>query len=180
MLFFKKLNFNDIESQSDFSLFLCKKFIFGFNKHLLVFFKKRLEIKQNLNVKKTSPIKFYILYKTIFNIYPSKISLIKKQLTNIILLDSIQTYKGWRHSRGLPCNGQRTWTNGWSSYKSNLFLRQFKLKIAHKIYGQLNSSEVNTAYLAEQINLLWRVQWESEWASAKKNRLKSYTKRTSN
>lgn len=34
-----------------------------------------------------------------------------KHAIHIVFLDLLQTYKGWRHLRGHPANGQRTWTN---------------------------------------------------------------------
>lgn len=88
------------------------------------------------------------------------------------MLDILQTYKGWRHTKGLPCRGQRTWTNGNSCYRSNLTLRRFKLKLAQRVYSQLSLNEVNTTYFAEQVNNLWKTQWEAEWKAARKNRLR--------
>ena len=35
----------------------------------------------------------------------------EKNITNIYILDLLCTYKGWRHSRGLPVRGQRTKNN---------------------------------------------------------------------
>ena len=80
---------------------------------------------------------------------------------NIFLLHLLTTYRGWRHSRGLPVRGQRTWSNGWSSYRSNLTLRSFKIKIAKHLYGGQTSNEYVTAYLAEEVNNMWRLQWGS-------------------
>lgn len=94
--------------------------------------------------------------------YKSKIQ------TNILFLDLISTYRGWRHSRGLPVRGQRTWSNAWSTYRSNLILREVKLLLAKKFYGNVPENEINMAYLAEDINSLWKVQWEHEWKIAKK------------
>ena len=47
--------------------------------------------------------------------------------------------------------------------------------------GTVNSTFASQSYLAEQINLLWKVQWESEWREArkkhkKKDNLKTYQK----
>jgi hypothetical protein len=47
-------------------------------------------------------------------------------------------------------------------------MREVKLKIAKKFYGNLPPSEINMAYLAEDINLLWKAQWDNEWKAAKK------------
>ena len=86
------------------------------------------------------------------------------------MLDLINSYKGLRHAFGLPVRGQRTWTNAWSSYRSNLILRQFKIKLSKKLYTSITISELNLAYLAEQINNLWRLQWDAEWKKAKRQR----------
>lgn len=41
-------------------------------------------------------------------------------------------------------------------------LRQFKIKLSKRLYTTITINELNIAYLAEQINSLWRLQWESE------------------
>jgi hypothetical protein len=89
---------------------------------------------------------------------------------NIFMLDLINSYRGLRHSFGLPVRGQRTWTNAWSTYRSNLILRQFKIKLSKRLYTSITISELNIAYLAEQINSLWKIQWDSEWKKAKRQR----------
>ncbi len=94
-----------------------------------------------------------------------------RKLLNIFFLDLINSYRGWRHARGLPVRGQRTWTNAWTTYRANLVLREYKIILAKKIYGNISSSELNVAYLAEQVNMLWKLQWEQEWREAKKKRL---------
>lgn len=95
-----------------------------------------------------------------------------KNKLDIFILDILQTYRGWRHTKGLPCRGQRTWTNGNSVYRSNFVLRRFKIKLAQRVYTQLSANDVNTAYLAEQMNSLWKTQWEAEWKAARKSRLR--------
>jgi hypothetical protein len=86
------------------------------------------------------------------------------------MLDLVNSYRGLRHSFGLPVRGQRTWSNAWSSYRSNLTLRQFKIKLSKRLYTSITISELNIAYLAEQINSLWRLQWDSEWKKARRQR----------
>jgi len=135
-------------------------------------FKSRLELRDFDILDTSTPSKWSALTNTIKILFPQKIHVKSKALANIFMLDILQTYKGWRHAKGLPVRGQRTWTNAWSSFRSNLTLRKFKIKIAQKIFTQLSVSDVSTAYLAEQINMLWKVQWESEWKAAKKNRLR--------
>lgn len=84
----------------------------------------------------------------------------------------ICTYKGYRHCHGLPVRGQRTWTNANSCYKSNTFLRQFRIVYFKKFVGSSNTSVVSHLHMAEQINLLWKIQWDLEWKEAKKKQKK--------
>lgn len=97
----------------------------------------------------------------------------ERVIINIYVLELLGTYRGWRHSRGLPVRGQRTWSNGWSPFRSNLILRNFKLRIAKKIYGHSLINVYFVAYLAEEVNNMWKSQWHSEWLQAKMKRLKT-------
>lgn len=92
---------------------------------------------------------------------------------NIYILDLIFLYRGWRHSRNLPVRGQRTWSNGWTSYKLNNFLKDLKIKKGRRVYGNLPPLEIYTAQLAEQVNLVWKNQWYDEWLASKYARLSS-------
>jgi len=98
-------------------------------------------------------------------------SLKQKQIINIVILDLINSYKGWRHLRGLPVKNQRTWSNGWTSYRNNLILRTFKLSTLKQVYSTLSNANLNTIYMAEHVNLIWKLQWENEWNEAKRKRL---------
>ena len=49
-------------------------------------------------------------------------------------------------------------------------LRQFKLRLSKRFYSTITISELNIAYLAEQVNSLWKIQWELEWKKAKRQR----------
>ena len=130
----------------------------------------RLENRVILKIKDYKVSKLLLLYSILLNIVPNKKDVKKKNIFNIFMLDFINSYRGLRHSFGLPVRGQRTWTNAWSCYKSNLMLRQFKLRLSKRLYSSITISELNIAYLAEQINNLWRIQWDSEWKKAKKQR----------
>lgn len=92
------------------------------------------------------------------------------------MFDVVNSYKGVRHGFGLPVHGQRTWSNSWSCYRSNLLLRQFKIALSKKLYTSITLSDLNMAYLAEQMNNLWKIQWDKEWKKAKKQRLGSNSK----
>jgi len=64
------------------------------------------------------------------NILLSQLSTINNQISelrlfSVIKLYLIRTYRGKSHSIGKPVRGQRTWSNAWSSYKSNQILREF-------------------------------------------------------
>ena len=102
---------------------------------------------------------------------PFSLILYNKLVSNILLLDVLGTYRGWRHLKGYPVRGQRTWSNGWSVYRSNLVLRETRLKIAKDIYNIHSVNDLNIILLAEQINLMWKLQWNYEWVQAKKRRL---------
>ena len=155
-LFFEDFNLNDFYINNT-----GLNFIFNYN--LIKRFEKIINIK--LNELDKSEIEIFYIY--IFNIIPKNSYFLKKFFLNIIILDSLTTYRGWRHFKGLPVRGQRTWSNSWSVYKSNNILRQFKFKNSKIFYGNVPLREANVAYSAEYVNLLWKIQWLNEWASAK-------------
>lgn len=131
-------------------------------------FEERFESYKNTPLKNHEEYKLKILENFFTELLPFLANFKSQVEVNILILDLINSYRGWRHSKGLPLRGQRTWSNASSSYRSNLILRNVKLKIAKKYYGNFSENEINMAYLAEDINSLWRVQWEQEWKVAKK------------
>lgn len=145
--------------------------MYGLKHTALNIFEKRLELFTDNIISDFSSSQYTALLNIFYQIIPNKKSLKDRRLLNIFFLDVINSYRGWRHSRGLPVRGQRTWTNAWTSYRSNLVLREYKIVLAKKIYGNISTNELNVAYLAEQINMLWKLQWEQEWREAKKKRL---------
>ena len=92
----------------------------------------------------------------------------KKFLINIFFLDFINSYRGYRHVFGLPVRGQRTWTNGNSVFNSNNILRNYKINLFTKSFLFPLINNVNNAYYLEQINFIWKNQWEFEWNLAKR------------
>lgn len=132
---------------------------------------ERAEIFDNTVFNDTNNFKWLVFLKVLNNFIPNNKSIKERYLLNIFFLDLIVSYRGWRHSRGLPVRGQRTWTNAWTTYRANLTLREHKIVIAKKLYGSLPLDSLSTAYLAEQTNLLWKLQWENEWKEARKRRL---------
>lgn len=136
----------------------------------------RLETRIEKKIKDLKTSTSFMIYKVLLAIVPNNKELQKKSIFNIFMLDLVNSYKGLRHAFGLPVRGQRTWTNAWSCYRSNLTLRQFKIKLSKRLYTTITISELNLAYLAEQINNLWRLQWDAEWKKAKRQRQTQFRK----
>lgn len=143
---------------------------FGIKLFFLKRLEHRLELTFLINSRYIISSQWISLIKTLYLIIPNSKSFKKKRLLNIYYLDLISSYRGWRHSKGLPVRGQRTWTNAWSTYKSNLILREYRVEVSKRIYGSIQLNYLSVAYLAEQINSLWKIQWEKEWKVAKKKR----------
>jgi len=144
----------------------------GFGKKTLSVIESRIENNSLTIIRDLNKNEWEHFLKISYFVIPFGSSFLKKRMLNIAFLDLLTTYRGWRHVKGLPVRGQRTWTNAWSVYKSNNILRNFKVKMAKKFYGNVPIREANVAYSAEYVNLLWRVQWEQEWILSKNNRLK--------
>lgn len=144
---------------------------FGFNKFFLKKIAKRFEFFLNFNQKDIIDRKKVFFLKFLFKLIPINKMFMDQYHINIILLDLINSYRGYRHIKGLPTRGQRTWTNANTVHYNNNFLKKFKLKVAKKVYGLVPINNINISYLAEQMNALWKNQWENEWKKAKKKRL---------
>ena len=143
---------------------------FGFSKKLYKILESRLESRFEKKSRELKTSKLLMTYRVLLGVTPLERSFKSKYIFNIFILDVINSYRGLRHSLGLPVRGQRTWTNAWSCYRSNLTLRQFKIKTAKRLHTTITLSELNIAYLAETINNLWKIQWDSEWRQAKRQR----------
>ena len=141
---------------------------YGLGSQISTRFEERFETFRHIKIEDQEEYKLKSLDSFLYSFVPAMADYKSRLGLGILFLDLISTYRGWRHSKGLPVRGQRTWSNAWSCYRSNLILREVKLKIAKKYYGNLPENEINMAFLAEDINSLWRIQWEHEWKSAKK------------
>ena len=141
---------------SSFSVFdfFFKYRCFGFSKKLYKLVVSRLESRVGKKSKDFKISQLLTTYNLLLGIVPENKELKKKVVFNVFILDFINTYRGVRHSFGLPVRGQRTWSNAWSCYRSNLVLRQFKIKLSKRLYTSITLSDLNIAYLAEQINNL--------------------------
>ncbi len=166
----KKINGYVFYSSYSLYDFFFRNTCYGFSKKLYIILCSRLENRVENKVKDLKTSKLILIYKLLLSIVPENKNLKKKMIFNIFMLDLVNSYRGLRHSFGLPVRGQRTWTNAWSVYRSNLVLRQFKIKLSKRLYTSITINELNIAYLAEQINSLWKLQWDSEWKKAKRQR----------
>lgn len=164
---------NGLVFYSSYSLidFFFKQSAYGFSKNLLNIFYKRLETRIEKKTKNLKTSEMFVVNLILNSITPENKDLKNKTIINIYMLDLINTYRGARHSFGLPVRGQRTWTNAWSCYKSNTVLRQFRLRILKRLYVTASIKELNTSYFAEVLNSLYKLQWESEWKEAKRQRV---------
>lgn len=146
------------------------KAVYGLNRASLKNLSKRLEYNIRLTMKNSF---HFVLYESLLHIFLHKIRYFKLLTTlNVLLLDCLGTYRGWRHMKGLPTRGQRTWSNAWSSSRSNQLLRIIRLKWAIKYYSNVTKRDAKIGLFAEYNNLLWKTQWWTNWAYAKAKRLK--------
>lgn len=153
--------------------------MYGFKHYSLKCFEKRSENFSNILLENWISSQYISMISLFYDIVPNKKLIRSRSLVNIFFLDIIASYRGWRHAKGLPVRGQRTWTNAWNTYRTNLILREHKVFLAKNLYGNIPVNELNVAYLAEQVNLLWKLQWEHEWREAKKKRLLTLKKDSS-
>ena len=167
----KKINGQIFYSSYSLKDFFFSPDVFGFSKKILDIFSKRFETRIETKSISLKTSQMVTLNYMLLDITPENKDLFNKYIVNIYLLDLINTYRGFRHSYGLPVRGQRTWSNAWSCYESNTLLRQFKLKILKRVYSTASTQQLNTYYYAEITNSLWQLQWSSTWKEAKRQRL---------
>ena len=65
------------------------------------------------------------------------------QMLTILRLYLIKTFQGKSHMLGKPVRGQRTWSNGWSSYNSNKLLRTFVNKFFSLLAKNQKDEKIN-------------------------------------
>ena len=164
--------FNGKSLDSDFSLYNNIYFSYGLKKNAVSYVENRLEKNLHNNLKSLKKFEWELYLNCIYDIVPFKCSLLRRLTFNIFMLDIITSYRGWRHYRGLPVRGQRTWTNSWSCYKSNWVLRNYKVIASKKNYGNIPIKDIKVASVAEYVNLIWKQQWDFEWLAAKNSRLR--------
>ena len=87
--------------------------------------------------------------------------------STIVFWDMLSLYKAWRHARGYPVNGQRTWSNGKSCTKNNLLLKIYRLRQLQASFGTRKTSNYVTLIQAEANNKLWMKTWPFEWVQGR-------------
>lgn len=112
----------------------------------------RLELSNTVNTNASLLEDFTFKYKKnivgILNRYYSQLNSVNNQLNdllrlNIVRLYLIKSYRGRCHALGKPTRGQRTWSNGWTSYKINLILRKFIGEIKSKMSKTTKIEKIN-------------------------------------
>ncbi len=84
-----------------------KKTLYGFGCTHVSFFAKKFE-KHTSHMYDNFKKNYKFLNRNVAARFPAPVVVHKKHTLNVYLLDMIQSYKGTRHARGLPCRGQRT------------------------------------------------------------------------
>lgn len=100
-----------------------------------------------------------ILKKQYNNYYLYNTCTLLSMLANIYLLDLIGSYRGWRHLIGLPLRGQRTWSNGKTTMRTNNILRKYKNWANNNLYRDA----IKNNYFQIQACTLWKNQWGDDW-----------------
>jgi len=95
------------------------------------------------------------------------------ETTQLVLWDMLGSYKSWRHCRGYPVNGQRTWSNGKSSTKNNVSLKNYRLAQFKLKFGVRKKSNYAVLIQAEAVNRLWLKTWPAEWLQGHLHALRS-------
>ncbi len=81
-----------------------------------------------------------LIFSQINSVNNSHRDLLTLKLTKLYL---IKSYRGKSHFLGKPVNGQRTWSNGWTSFNHNLVLRSFILKTLSKLSEDDKPEKIN-------------------------------------
>ncbi len=140
---------------------------------------KKLELSKFTNFIFFKKSKFLIFYNVLNFIIPLSTSVYNKKLINLLFANYLQTKDSFRANQGYPINNQRTHSNANIARKQNSIFKNYKLNMLKKKYSTLDNNIINTIFLAEQINLLWKLQWYEEWKKVKKQRKQVLLKQNS-
>ena len=159
-----RINGFEINENLNFKNFFENK-NFGIGLHIKKYFYLRFEQKYNKmeKISKFSEKLHKIFFNFFFFFFLPNRMFSNCILINILFLNLGSVYRGWRHFKGFPSRGQRTRSNGNTSFKNNLLLRNYKKKILKKYYGTLGGPEQKIAFLCEYVNYFWKQNWFGEW-----------------
>ena len=164
-----------------------------------IFFKKKMNYKylinkmdENFQLKNNSIYKFFIEKRLEYNFKYNKIYFSytifllnkfvlkgfynynkffnKLYLFSIYFLDLNFMCKGWHYLFFSLVKEYYRWINNGFFYDIK-FLKYYKLLILKNYLNINDSALVNNYLFVEYINLLWKLQWTSEWFELKKKRL---------
>ena len=133
-------------------MFTVFSYLKGFGKSFISLVFARLELNFSPVLLKSDLPKLTSQYKRelvhLFNNMFSQMNSVNNSYEdlkrlNIIRLYLTRTYRGWCHALGKPVRGQRTWSNGWSSYKYNKILRKFILETTRKMASTKKVEKIN-------------------------------------
>jgi ribosomal protein S13 len=103
--------FNNKLLDSEETLFFNILNNYGFKSNLINILEQRFENDIKIKLNNFNKNDLEILFNILYTIIPYKSSIFKRKSFNIFMLDIITSYRGWRHFKGLPVRGQRTWSN---------------------------------------------------------------------
>jgi ribosomal protein S13 len=147
-----------------------EKHYFGINKYSITKIAERVEINKNYLFDNYNIDRWLILSTFLSKLVPNNKSIKDKIVLNLNFLYLIRSYRGWRHTFNLPVRGQRTWSNAWTLSKSKNYLREYKYNCFKKGLNYSTNEDIKNAFYLEQLNALWKWQWEKEWLLAFKKR----------
>lgn len=134
--------------------------LYGCSTQLYLYILTRFELIPSINLQRNQ---ITLLYIFLLQFIPNIISIKMIYIHNLLLLDKSLSYKTFRHLFNLPVNGQRTWSNAKSIKTIQSELYKYKFKKYNKF-----TNNNHTLFMAEIINLLWKLQYNYEWKHSAK------------
>lgn len=150
-----KFYYNNIEINLLTSTYRTFSKLYGCSNMLATLLYTRFElIKSHIFLKN----QIIWVYMFLTKLLPNVVSIKMLYLYNLLLLDKSMSYKTFRHLFNLPVNGQRTWGGGKSIRLAQSELYKYKFKKYNKF-----TNNNNILFMAEIVNLLWKIQYNYEW-----------------
>lgn len=164
--------------ERDIFVFLPKKTTF-FKKYVFSLFEQHSIFWKNKNLWTRQKFWNYFCWFFFKKYGINSDVIIDKKTPIIVFWDMIGLYKAWRHCKGYPVNGQRTWSNGKSCTKNNLLLRIYRLKQFQNTFGIKKKTNYIVLIQAEMNNKLWIKTWPFEWLQGRFHAIRSKSRKGS-